>query len=173
LSSTWCPGSADVEMGLFMGSLVPLLFRALLTFRFSGVRRTILRHESELAVLANDVGKIGCNAHSVREVLICRRLGAQPYLGGDDIDEGRRGVGDIGDGGRLSASLGGVGGSSLQVRNMEYFPVPARLVCLRAIDKPVIGSVSLRRESQEKLFASITFCTRPVCQGLISCRGLL
>jgi hypothetical protein len=31
-------------------------------------------------------------------------------LGGDDFDEGRRGVGDIGDGGRLSTSLGGVGG---------------------------------------------------------------
>jgi hypothetical protein len=32
-------------------------------------------------------------------------------LGGDGIDEGRRwGVGDIGDGGRLSTSLGGVGG---------------------------------------------------------------
>jgi hypothetical protein len=32
-------------------------------------------------------------------------------LGGDGIDEARRwGVGDTGDGGRLSASLGGVGG---------------------------------------------------------------
>jgi hypothetical protein len=32
-------------------------------------------------------------------------------LGGDGIDEGRRwGVGDTGDGGRLSTSLGGVGG---------------------------------------------------------------
>ena len=61
-----------------MGSLVPLLFRALLTFLFSGVSRIILRHESELAVLANDVGKIGCNAHSAHEALICRR--ASRYL---------------------------------------------------------------------------------------------
>jgi hypothetical protein len=64
-----------------MGSLVPLLFRALLTFRFSGVGRTILRHESELAVLANDVGKIGCNAHSVREALICRRASRDLHEG--------------------------------------------------------------------------------------------
>jgi hypothetical protein len=68
-------------MGLFMGSLVSLLFRALLTFRFSGVVRTILRHESGLAVLANDVGKIGCNAHSVREALICRRASRDLHEG--------------------------------------------------------------------------------------------
>jgi hypothetical protein len=64
-----------------MCSLVPLLFRALLTFRFSGVGRTILRHESELAVLANDVGKIGCNAHSVREALIRRRASRDLHEG--------------------------------------------------------------------------------------------
>lgn len=73
LASTGCPGSADVEVGLFVGSMLPLLFRALLTFRFSGVGRIILGHESELTVLANDVGKIGCNAHRVRDALICRR----------------------------------------------------------------------------------------------------
>jgi hypothetical protein len=58
-------------MGLFVGPLLALLFRALLTFRFSGVSRIILRHESELAVLANDVGEIGRNAHCVRDALIC------------------------------------------------------------------------------------------------------
>jgi hypothetical protein len=34
---------------------------------------------------------------------------------------------------------------------MEHFPVPARLVRLRAIEEPVIGSVSLRGENQEKI----------------------
>ena len=38
------------------------------------------------------------------------KIGDEPS-GGDGVDEGRRwGVGDTGDGGRLSTSLGGVGG---------------------------------------------------------------
>ena len=42
-------------------------------------------------------------------------------------------------------------GSSIQVRNVECFPVPDLLVGLRAIDESVIGSVSSCGESQKKI----------------------
>ena len=62
-------------MGLFEGSLLPLLFRALLAPGFSGAASGFLRHESELAVLANDVSRIRRNAHCVRDALISGRAG--------------------------------------------------------------------------------------------------
>jgi len=71
LSST-CGGRANIETGLFVSPRLPLLSRALLTFRFSGVGGIFLGHESELTVLTNDVGKIGRNTHCVCDaMLIC------------------------------------------------------------------------------------------------------
>jgi len=73
-------------MGLFGGSLLPLLFRALLTSGLSGAASCFLRHESELAVLANDVSKIRRNAHCVRDALIWGRAGRDLH-GGESREE--------------------------------------------------------------------------------------
>jgi len=86
LDPPWGSWSADVKMRLFLGPLVSLLSRALLTSGFSGAASRLLRHESELALLANDVSKIRCNAHRVRNTLICGRAGRELH-GGESREE--------------------------------------------------------------------------------------
>ena len=69
-------------MRFFEGSLLPLLLsRALLTSGLSVAASGFLRHESVLAVLANDVSKIRRNAHCVRDALICGRAGRDLHGG--------------------------------------------------------------------------------------------
>ena len=68
-------------MRLFEGPLLPLLPRALLASGFSVAASGFLRHESELAVLTNDVSKIRRNAHCVRDALICGRAGRDLHGG--------------------------------------------------------------------------------------------
>ena len=88
-------------------------------------------------------------------------------MGGDGIDEGRRwGVGDTGDGGRLSISLGGVGGVVITGEEYGIFSC-SNLTCAsssyrRAGDR--FSSIAWEKPG-ENCFASITFCTRPA----ISC----
>lgn len=73
-------------------------------------------------------------------------------LGDDGIDEGRRwGVGDTGDGGRLSTSLGGVGGVVITGGEYGIFSCSSSTCASSSYRRAGDNSVSSRGESQEKI----------------------